>query len=184
ALLEYWDSGSRPEKYGEGFGTTIIKGMATQLGLSYVPPSGGDKTFSFIRQQINQADHGTGYILCIEADVSEALRHRSELQTAGFSVDENILTTGEDAFAYVRSRLSTPGCLLVSVSLGGKADGIQTANNIRQLYPDLPIVFLADGMAPDISLRLYSLENASQVRSDCSVDELILAIGKAGYKKT
>ena len=71
--------------------------------------------------------------MIIAIDIQNTLRHLGYLQTF-------IAPNGETAMVQVAKE--APDLVLMDIGLGGNVDGIDTAEQIRKLKPELPVLFL------------------------------------------
>jgi CheY-like chemotaxis protein len=81
----------------------------------------------------------TPSILIVEDDGLIAIHLQEILQKAGYHVPDP-LASGEEAIDYVKA-YSCPDLILMDITLNGKLDGIETAQQIRTCN-DIPVIFL------------------------------------------
>jgi two-component system, response regulator PdtaR len=81
----------------------------------------------------------TGTILIVEDEGLIALHLMELLAKAGYSTPEP-LSSGEELLDQLRKN-PLPDLILMDIGLGGKMDGIETAQEVRKQY-SVPIVFL------------------------------------------
>jgi len=77
-------------------------------------------------------------VLIVEDEVIIAMSLQMELQAVGYSVNQPV-STGEAAISIVQQEM--PDVILMDISLAGKVDGIEAAQQIWELA-DVPIIFM------------------------------------------
>ena len=88
-------------------------------------------------------------ILLVEDEAILAMAMKLELRAAGYHVAE-VVSRGEDAVAFAAE--SSPGVVVMDISLAGEMDGIEAAHLIR-LNADVPVIFTTGYDDPQIKAR-------------------------------
>lgn len=78
-------------------------------------------------------------VMIVEDEVLSAMNLSASLVELGYPPPQ-LAATGESALAQVSAQL--PDMILMDIDLGREPDGIETAQRILRLHPDIPIVFL------------------------------------------
>jgi two-component system, response regulator PdtaR len=101
-------------------------------------------------------------ILVVEDEGLIALHMTEMLEKAGYRVTGPAYS-GE---MVLREFLDTPvpDLVLLDIALAGKLDGIETARQIRQRYPSLPLIFVT----------AYSLDRTLECMEDIKPDGIIV----------
>ena len=167
-----------------GFSSILIESMATQLGLHMTADNTTGNMYIFNSEKGGKdSSPAEGCILVIENNIFDAMRRISELKKNGFTVDENIFTCGEDAIRYYKDRREKPALIIIEYILSGKLNGIQTAVEIKQISPELPVVFLADNPDSCADKKTRDVSNSVIVNKAAKAVELIRLIEeKADFK--
>ncbi len=103
---------------------------------------------------------------------------RIRLTKMGHSV-AGMYATGEDAIQAISK--TPPNLIIMDVTLVGKMDGIETAQNI-QINNPIPIVFLTGSSDPQTFERAKSTENSEYIIKPFSDSDLYIAIEMATHK--
>lgn len=117
-----------------------------------------------------------GKIVCVEDEVLIALSRIMQLKEQGFSVDENILTTGKEALDYIRNHCGNLSLILMDIGSKGALDGIETAEEIRKFDSRIPILFYSGYEDNKTRKRLEKITNSGFINKLSSNNELKDAI--------
>jgi len=117
-------------------------------------------------------------LLIVEDEILIAKIIKSKLQMLGYRVS-GIVTSGKEAIKETYE--NQPDLILMDVVLGGKLDGIQTAEKIQSLF-DIPVVYLT-GYSDDETLsRIMKTNPFGYILKPFEARELQIAIEMALYK--
>jgi len=156
----YYDNGKGMENYSEGFGSTIIKAVSMQLGLDYVISTEGPAKYEFNSRDTEQiTGKPSGKILYVEDEILIAMGKIADLRRAGYTVDGNIITTGEKALQYVNELNVKPSLIIMDIRLDGKMDGISAAIEIRKKISLVPIIFITGYEDPGMKEKISNIPN-------------------------
>lgn len=100
------------------------------------------------------------------------------LAKMGYSVT-GMYATGEDAIRAVSK--GAPDLVIMDISLLGKMDGIETAQQIQENYP-IPVVYLTGSSDPKTFERAINTEGSEYVIKPFSDSDLHIAIEMAFHK--
>lgn len=171
--IVYDDSGKGMTTEIEGFGLKIVSALATQLNMSLQISKKETARFEFNRittdQKIKQP---SGDILYIEDEILIAMEKIAALKAAGYSVDESIITSGEKALNHIKQLTRKPALIFMDIKLAGKMDGIETAEEIRRDYPDVPIVFLSGYEDKEHQRKIAAIPQTCFLNKTCPPEEI------------
>jgi len=95
----------------------------------------------------------------VEDEIIIALDKISFLKKNGYSVNENIISSGENAIKYVKESTIKPSLILMDIGLKGKINGIEAAKEIRKVNPLIPIIFLSGYEDAETQAKISDLSN-------------------------
>ena len=182
--IVYSDNGKGFVDLSEGFGSNIISAMAGQLGLSQIVSSKNSTRYEFLNKKIPIAnDLKKGKIIFVEDEILIAMGRISELRSAGYLVDDKIITSGEDAIQIIKEVASEPSLIIMDISLKGQIDGISAAAEIQKWNPSIPFVFTSGYEDIETRKRLDSIFNSSFIPKIASSSDFIKVVSLALQKK-
>ncbi len=180
----YSDDGKGFVDSGEGFGSNIISAMANQLGLSQIILSVGSTRYEFLNNTIPiTKDLKKDKILFVEDELLIAMGRISELRSAGYLVDDKIITSGEDAVQIIKNATSPPSLIIMDISLKGPIDGISAAVEIQKLNSSIPFVFTSGYEDIKTRKRLDSIFHSSFIPKMSTSSDFIKIVSLALQKK-
>ena len=118
-------------------------------------------------------------ILFVEDEILIAMGRISELRSAGYLVDDKIITSGEDAVQIVKEATSQPSLIIMDISLKGTIDGISAAAEIQKWNSSIPFVFTSGYEDIKTRKRLDSIFHSSFVRKMSSSSDFIKIVSLA-----
>ena len=177
--ITYIDSCPPTSKGVKSIDTTIIDALSEQLGLFVNISNTGATQYDF-RKKINCQDSKKpcGEILYIEDEIIIAMDKISSLKSDGYSVNENIITSGEAAVSYIHELDDKPGLILMDIKLSGEIDGIEAARQIREQCPSIPIVFFSGYEDSKTQKEIKAFPDADYLHKTCTSEEMTEKIDK------
>ena len=173
----YSDNGKPMTGDREGFGSMLITGMSAQLGLEFHISPQGPAKYRFERHtSAAPPEKRSGNILYVEDEVAIAMDRIAKLREAGYSVDENIILSGENAVKYIHDLEVKPSLVLMDVRLAGTMDGLDAAASVRRETPDLPLIFISGYDDQGYRQRMEAFDRSCILSKTCSYDELLEAV--------
>ncbi len=177
--IVYSDNGKGMEPLSEGFGTKIINALAEQLNLSVQTTVKNGTTFDFKRKESHHTVKNTGgKILYVEDELLIAMDKIEHLRKNGYSVDENIITSGEDVVKYVKGMTQKPSLIIMDIRLQGKMSGIEAAIEIRKENPLIPIIFISGYEDLNTKNELSAIPNITFLKKTSTLKEMKEVIDK------
>ncbi|MCP4677689.1 MAG: response regulator [Deltaproteobacteria bacterium] len=180
--IVYSDNGKGINTESGGFGTKIIYALAEQLNMCVQISSKGGTLFEFTKKSIGHViGKPIGEILYVEDELIIALDKTTYLKENGYSVNENIITSGEKAVKYVEELTPKPSLIFMDIKLKGEMNGIEAARKIRQDNPSIPIVFLSGYEDKETQGNVSTIPNTSFLNKLCPPEKMKEIIDK--YQK-
>lgn len=177
--ISYSDNGKGIESSPEGFGIKIINALAEQLNMAVHIFSKEGTQFDFTRKDMAHPFEKTfGKIIYVEDEVIIALNRIAYLKENGYSVNENAITSGEQAVNYVKESTPKPSLILMDIGLKGDMSGIEAAKEIRKLIPSIPIIFLSGYEDANTQNQISSIPNTAFLNKLSTPEEMAQLINK------
>ncbi len=111
-------------------------------------------------------------ILLVEDEAMIALEVQDALNEGGYAV--SILTNGTDAIAALDDAEHHFAGLVTDIQLGNGPEGWDVAQRARELYPDIPVVYMSGNRAGDHNSR--GVPNSVMVRKPFASAQIVTAI--------
>jgi CheY-like chemotaxis protein len=161
SAITYEDGGTMTSDAPEGFGSTIIRAMANQMGLETCVVSKAPVRYEFTSKDPNlKPDKKPGKILFVEDEILITLGKIISLEKYGYSIDENVIISGEQAVEYVRNLETKPSVIVMDINLTGKIDGITAAEIIHRENYDIPVIFVTGYEISEYVDRVNAVKNS------------------------
>jgi response regulator RpfG family c-di-GMP phosphodiesterase len=145
-------------------------GIIRNEGIKNLLDNSSDSTKLKVNEKAN--------ILIVEDEPITAILIKKVLNNQGYSV-AGIVGTGEKALDCISSK--KPDLILMDIQLGGKMDGVETAQIIHEQF-DLPLVYITSYTDDDILGRAKITEPFGYILKPVNPRELNMVIEIALYK--
>ncbi len=177
--IVYADNGTGIEAVAEGFGTKLISTLAEQLDMSVHISSKEGTRFDLVKKGMDHTiEKESGEILYVEDEVIIALDKIAYLKENGYSVNEKMITSGEQAVKYVKESNPKPSLILMDIGLKGEMNGIEAAKEIRKDNPLIPIIFLSGYEDTETQNKLTAIPNTAFLNKMSTSEEMTQLIDK------
>ena len=172
------DNGRGNNQLRVGFGTKMVNILADQLGLKAVISSENGTHYDFkIKESKETIISKEPNILYVEDEFIIALERISCIKDFGYSVNDEVVESGEKALQYMRESQKKPSLVIMDIGLAGKMNGVETAIEIRK-ESNVPIIFLTGYEDPQKQVEMSTIFNTSFLHKTCSDVELKEIIDK------
>ena len=178
--IVFYDNGKGMEPSSEGFGTKIINALAEQLDMSVHISFKEGTRFDFTRKDIesNIKESGTE-LLYVEDEVLIAMEKVACLKKIGYSVNENVIKSGEEVVKYVKEATIKPALVLMDIGLSGRMNGLEAAKEIRKENTSIPIIFLTSYEDPETQSKIAEIPGTAFLNKMSTMEELKELIDKS-----
>ena len=113
-----------------------------------------------------------GQILYVEDEILIAMDKIEYLKNNGYSVDENIIASGEHVIKYMKESASKPSLIIMDIRLKGEMNGIEAAQEIRKDNPLIPIIFLSGYEDIETQNKLSEIPNTAFLNKTSTPEEM------------
>ncbi len=177
--IVFYDNGKGMESSYEGFGTKIINALAEQLDMSVHISYKEGARFDFTRKGIDNTTQESGSeILYVEDEVLIAMEKTASLKKIGYSFNDKVITSGEEAVKYIKEASMNPALILMDIGLKGKMNGIEAAKEISKDNPSIPIIFLSSYEDHETQNKIAAIPGAAFLNKMSTIEEMKELIDK------